>query len=228
MRDPIVVGALTEPRDEAGHGTCGLYQPAGERVQLLRITLDTGGIRGQVDEYLKDGGKPLPAIVPDGYGAYIKDPEQETHIAAILVRGKARLLVGLGQGSTGRDSAGDMVAFLKLIAPKLLAVTGTPSSNPSQRRGTEPMPEMVPNPLREVLQDTLKTIEPLLHEMRNALDTPFKNFHTGKVWTGPVAKAFDGELDRHNGRVNLRWLITPTPAEVPEQQALEITRRYNL
>lgn len=99
------------------------------------------------------------------------------------------------------------------------------------------MPEMVPNPLREALQDTLKTIEPLLHEMRNALDAPFKNFHTGRVWTGPVAKAFDGELDRHNGRVkhasetmlnDLRWLITRTPAEVPEQQALEISRRYNL
>lgn len=99
------------------------------------------------------------------------------------------------------------------------------------------MQDMVANPLREALQETLKRIEPLLHEMRDALDTPFKNFHTGRVWTGPVAKAFDGELDRHNGRVmhasetmlnDLRWLITRTPAEVPEQQALEITRRYNL
>ncbi|MEV4079277.1 hypothetical protein ACGFJC_42390 [Nonomuraea fuscirosea] len=108
--------------------------PAG--VQLLRVTLDAGGIRGQVDEYVKDGGRLLPAIMHDGYGAYIKDPEQQTHIAAILVRGKARLLVDLGQGSTSRDSAGDMVAFMKLIAPKLLADTGTPSLSPSQKTGS--------------------------------------------------------------------------------------------
>ncbi|MEV4566788.1 hypothetical protein AB0K12_23720 [Nonomuraea sp. NPDC049419] len=99
------------------------------------------------------------------------------------------------------------------------------------------MPEMVPNPLREALRDALKTIEPLLHEMRDGLDAPFKNFHTGRVWTGPVAKGFDGELDRHNGRVqyasetilnDLRWLITRTAAEVTEQQAQEISRRYGL
>ncbi|MEV0312054.1 hypothetical protein [Nonomuraea fuscirosea] len=136
VRDPIVVGTLTKPRAEPGHGTCGLYQPTGERVQLLRVTLDTGGIRGQIDEYVKDGGRLLPAIMHDGYGAYIKDPEQQTHIAAILVRGKARLLVDLGQGSTGRDNAGDMVAFMKLIAPKLLADTGAPSLSPSQKTGS--------------------------------------------------------------------------------------------
>jgi DNA-directed RNA polymerase subunit L len=96
---------------------------------------------------------------------------------------------------------------------------------------------MVPNPLREALQDALRTIEPLIHEMRDALDSPAKNFHTGRIWTGPVAKIFDGELDRHNVQVqregetilnDLRWQITRTAAEVPERQALEIIRRYDL
>ncbi|MER6514484.1 hypothetical protein ABT158_47250 [Nonomuraea sp. NPDC001636] len=99
------------------------------------------------------------------------------------------------------------------------------------------MPEMVPNPLREALQNALKTIEPLIHDMQVALNTPAKNFHTGRIWTGPVAKIFDGELDRHNGRVqhagetilnDLRWQITRTAVEVTEQQALEISRRYDL
>ncbi|WP_327588578.1 hypothetical protein OHA25_17210 [Nonomuraea sp. NBC_00507] len=99
------------------------------------------------------------------------------------------------------------------------------------------MPEMVPNPLREALRDALKTIEPLLHEMQDALDAPAKNFHTGRIWTGPVAKTFDVELDRQNRRVqhagetilnDLRWQITRTAAEVTERQALEISRRYDL
>jgi hypothetical protein len=105
VREPNVVGFLREPHDEAGYGTCGLYQPTGERAQLLRVILDTGGIRGQVDEYLKDGGKLLPEIVPDGYGAYIKDPDRENRIGAILVKGKARLLVELVRGVKGRDNA---------------------------------------------------------------------------------------------------------------------------
>ncbi|MEV0614837.1 hypothetical protein AB0I81_16025 [Nonomuraea sp. NPDC050404] len=99
------------------------------------------------------------------------------------------------------------------------------------------MPEMVPNPLREALQEALRRIEPLLHEMRDALDAPAKNFHTGRIWTGPVAKNFDGELDRHNGRVrhvsetilnDLRWQITRTAVEVSERQAVELSRRYGL
>lgn len=99
------------------------------------------------------------------------------------------------------------------------------------------MPDMVPNPLREALRDALRTIEPLIHEMRDALDAPAKNFHTGRIWTGPVARIFDAELERHNGRVrhagetilnDLRWQITRTAAEVTEQQAVEISRRYGL
>lgn len=127
VREPTVVGFLKEPSDEAGHGTCAIYQPAGERARLLRVILDTGGLRGQVDEYLKDGGKPLPEIVPGGYGAYVQDPGRRTRVGAILVRGRARLLVDLAQGVQGRDNAADMVALMKLIAPRLLGGTGTPS-----------------------------------------------------------------------------------------------------
>ncbi|WP_327588577.1 hypothetical protein OHA25_17205 [Nonomuraea sp. NBC_00507] len=136
VSNPIVVGFLTEPRTEAGYGTCATYQPTGERARLLRVILDAGGVRGQVDEYLKDGGKLLPEIVPGGYGAYIKDPDEESHVGAILVKGKARLLVELARGVKGRDNAADMVAFMKLIAPRLLIGTDTPSPSPSRGKGS--------------------------------------------------------------------------------------------
>ncbi|MEV4390712.1 hypothetical protein [Nonomuraea sp. NPDC049607] len=135
VSDPIVTGFLKEPVDDvAGHGICTAYEPSGERAQILSAILDTGGIRGQVDEYLKDGGKLLPAIVPGGYGAYVRDRERATHVGAILVQGKARLLVELVRGVEGRDNVADMVAFMKLIAPRLLTNNATPSPGPSPKK----------------------------------------------------------------------------------------------
>lgn len=126
--DPIVVGFLNEWRNGVGHGTCATYQPTGERVQLLHVVLDSNGARGQVDEYIGDGGKLLPGIIPGGYGAYIKDPQRNTRVAALIVKGKARLSVELVRGVAGRDNAADMVAFMKLITPRLLADASYPST----------------------------------------------------------------------------------------------------
>ncbi|MEV4374027.1 hypothetical protein AB0J71_43700 [Nonomuraea sp. NPDC049637] len=99
---------------------------------MLHVILDSGGVRGQVDEYLKDGGKLLPEIVPGGYGAYMVDFDKTSRVGAIMVMGKGRLLVELVQGVQGRDNAADMVAFMKLIAPRLL-VGDSPSPTPSQK-----------------------------------------------------------------------------------------------
>ncbi|MEV0168266.1 hypothetical protein [Nonomuraea fuscirosea] len=134
-RDPIVVGFLNEWRDGVGYGTCGTYQSTGERAQLLHVILDSNGARGQVDELLKDGGKLLPEILPGSHGAYLRDPERETRVAALVVRGKARLSVELVRGVKGRNNAADVVALTKLIVPKLLAGADTASPSPSQQKG---------------------------------------------------------------------------------------------
>jgi hypothetical protein len=135
VSEPVVVGFLKEWRNGVGYGTCATYQPTGERAQLLYVFLDSTGVRGQVDEYLKDGGKLLPEIVRGGYGAYIKDPERETRAAALIVKGRARLSVELVRGVKGRDNAADVVGLMKLIAPRLLADTDTPSPSPSRKEG---------------------------------------------------------------------------------------------
>jgi hypothetical protein len=135
ISEPTVVGFLKGPQGEPGYGTCGLYQPSAERVRLLRVILDTGGTRGQVDEYLKDGGKLLPEIVPGGYGAYVKDPDKGPRVGAILVKGKARLLIELARGAEGRDHSADMIALMKLIAPRLLNGTDAPSPSMSRKKG---------------------------------------------------------------------------------------------
>ncbi|MEU7863851.1 hypothetical protein [Nonomuraea sp. NPDC049141] len=97
--------------------------------------------------------------------------------------------------------------------------------------------DMVPNPLLPALQQTLRTIEPLIHDMQQALTNRAKDFHSGRIWTGPVAKDFDGELDRHTGRVvhageailnDLRLQITRTAEMVTEKDALRLIRRYEL
>lgn len=45
----------------------------------------------------------------------------------------------------------------------------------------------------------LRTIEPLIYDMQQALANRAKDFHSSRIWTGPVAKNFDGEPDRHSG-----------------------------
>ncbi|GAA3572783.1 hypothetical protein GCM10022419_062130 [Nonomuraea rosea] len=99
------------------------------------------------------------------------------------------------------------------------------------------MPEMVPNPLLPALQEALRTIEPLIHDMQQALANRAKDFHSGRIWTGPVARDFDGELDRHSGHVryagetilnDLRLQITRTADMVTEQEAMRLIRRYDL
>jgi len=99
------------------------------------------------------------------------------------------------------------------------------------------MPEMVPNPLLPALQQALRTIEPLIHDMQQALANRSKDFHSGRIWTGPVAKEFDGELERHSDRVrhagdailnDLRLQITRTADMVTEKEALRLVRQYDL
>ncbi|MDX3108774.1 hypothetical protein [Nonomuraea angiospora] len=127
VRDPLATGSLNPAvKDRPAIGACSIFQNSGDKPSILRITLDTAGSRGQINEQLQDGSKPLPPIVPDGVGYYVKDANMETRVGSVLVRGKERLGVELVRGVKGRDNEADVVALMKLIAPKLIVGTGTP------------------------------------------------------------------------------------------------------
>lgn len=127
VRDPLITGSLNlAAKDRPAIGACSIFQNSGDKPSILRIMLDTAGSRGQIDEQLRDGSKQLPAIVPDGFGYYVKDTNVETRVGSVLVRGKVRLGIELVRGVKGRDNEADVVALMKLIAPKLIMGTGTP------------------------------------------------------------------------------------------------------
>ncbi|MFI7148051.1 hypothetical protein ACIBO2_24330 [Nonomuraea sp. NPDC050022] len=127
VRDPLATGSLNlAAKGQSAIGACSIFQNSGDKPSILRIMLDTAGSRGQIDEQLRDGSKPLPSIVPDGFGYYVKDTDMETRVGSVLVRGKVRLGIELVRGAKGRDNEADVVALMKLIAPKLIMGTGTP------------------------------------------------------------------------------------------------------
>ncbi|MFI0419119.1 hypothetical protein [Spongiactinospora sp. 9N601] len=99
------------------------------------------------------------------------------------------------------------------------------------------MTEMVPNPLRAALVETLKTVEPLIKEIDTAIDGPFQEFHSGKVWSGPMAKRFDAEFGQYRGRsrrageevvADIRAFLARTPEQVTVEEAKAISSRYGL
>ncbi|RBQ15047.1 hypothetical protein DP939_37220 [Spongiactinospora rosea] len=99
------------------------------------------------------------------------------------------------------------------------------------------MTEMVPNPLYAALTDALKTVEPLIEEIDTAIDGPFREFHSGKVWSGPAAKRFDGEFGQYRGRsrsageavvADIRAFLARTPEQVTVEEAKAISSRYGL
>lgn len=129
VTDPLTTGSLelasNDPLRPAA-GACAAYEGTGERRTVLRIFQDVGGSRGQVENQLRDGvSKQLPEIVSGGFGFYTTDPNGEPRAGAMLVKGKARLSIELVKGVKGRDNAADVVALMKLIAPKIIATSST-------------------------------------------------------------------------------------------------------
>ncbi|XVQ82366.1 hypothetical protein ACQP2K_26300 [Microbispora siamensis] len=99
------------------------------------------------------------------------------------------------------------------------------------------MAELVPNPLYLALRDTLRTAEPMLTEITDHIETQYRAFHSGRVWTGPAAQRFDEQLTLHRARVrgcadavlsDLRRTLANTPPEVTAEQARDISARYGL
>lgn len=77
---------------------------------------------------------PLPEIVPGAIGYYFKAADSKDSDAyAVLVRGKAEISIQLEIGVAGRDNAADVLALMKLIAPKLITDASAPSPSPSAK-----------------------------------------------------------------------------------------------
>ncbi|MEN3541309.1 hypothetical protein AAH991_39810 [Microbispora sp. ZYX-F-249] len=132
-RDPLVQGSFDlSAAGGLGAGSCAVYQRGGERLKLLQIQLTPGGFRGAVEEQLADGASPLPELVPGAVGYYFAPADGEDNEAyALLVRGKAEIDIALEIGVEGRDNAADVLALMKLIAPRLITDASAPSAGPS-------------------------------------------------------------------------------------------------
>ncbi|MEV4094119.1 hypothetical protein [Streptosporangium saharense] len=129
VRDPLIRGRFDLVNSKgSGEGSCLAYSRDGDKLKVLHVNLSPDGYSGEVEEQLKDGALPLPEIVPGGVGFYFKDKNSRNNAAyAMLVRGKAELTIRLEKGVEGRDSAADVLALMKLIAPKLMTDAGAPS-----------------------------------------------------------------------------------------------------
>ncbi len=132
VRDPLVRGFFDlTSAGGLGDGSCAIYQREGERLKVLLINLTPGGYSGVVEEQIEDGALPLPEILPGVIGSYFKPSDSETNDAyALLVRGKAEISIQMEIGAKGRDNAADVLALMKLIAPKLLTDASAPSPTP--------------------------------------------------------------------------------------------------
>ncbi|MEU6414117.1 hypothetical protein [Microbispora sp. NPDC046933] len=132
-RDPLVSGDFNFDRPSGlGDGGCAVYQRNGDRQKVLEIILVPMGTEERVRDQLRIGASPLPTIVPGAIGYYGKDPfSQQASAHATLARGHALLIIRMDRGAEGRDSAADVVALMKLIAPKLIKPAGAATPSPS-------------------------------------------------------------------------------------------------
>lgn len=77
----------------------------------------------------------MPPIVPGAIGYFDTDPSGHASAHAGIARGTALLIVKLDRGVEGRDNAADVVALMKLIAPKLITSADAPTPTPSAGKG---------------------------------------------------------------------------------------------
>jgi hypothetical protein len=136
LRAPLVKGAFDlTSNDGYRGGSCGVYQPSGEQWKALNIVLAPNGDPERVESEVRNGAKRLPQIVPGADGYYSSTSfGDHAGAVAVLIRGKLMLVVDMDRGAEGRDHEADVVALMRLIAPKLMADSpGAPS--PTARKG---------------------------------------------------------------------------------------------
>lgn len=133
VRDPLVRGYFDlKFSDNHGDGSCAVYQRDGDRLKILQVDLTPDGYSGAVEEQLRDGALPLPEIIPGAVGYYFKAADSKDNDAyAMFLYGKAEINIQLEIGVAGRDNAADVLALMKLIAPKLITDASAPSPSPS-------------------------------------------------------------------------------------------------
>ncbi|MDA0633082.1 hypothetical protein OUY22_06585 [Nonomuraea sp. MCN248] len=127
VQDPIVsgdfnmtVGKELDGKDY-GSGACFIYQSTGNKPKVLQISLSPAGSEKEVEWEVSQGARRLPEIVPGAVGYYGGDDSaDDTQAAAVLVHGLDEVIVELIHGVKGRDNAADVVAMMKLVAPKLI------------------------------------------------------------------------------------------------------------
>lgn len=132
LHDPMARGFFDLSISEGtGDGNCAVYQRDGEQSKVLLIDLAPSGFKEEVEENIRLGASPLPEIIPGAIGSYFEAPDsKDNEASALLVRGKAALTIRLEMGAAGRDNAADVVALMKLIAPKLITDASAPSKSP--------------------------------------------------------------------------------------------------
>ncbi|MGW3351278.1 hypothetical protein ACWDA3_48955 [Nonomuraea rubra] len=128
VREPLARGDFNLSFDKGmGVGECAVYEPTGDKKKLLDVDLTPKGGKDWVEAQINAGDKPLPEIVPGGIGFYTQGGTiEKTQAGAVLVRGDAQLFVGMSKGVEGRDNAADVIALMKLIAPKLITDASAP------------------------------------------------------------------------------------------------------
>lgn len=136
VRNPVVRGQFNVTNADdlgpLGMGICVIRQSEGDQPNALIIDLSPTPYPELVLEEFAVGATPLPEIMPGGRGYYYANPHDKNHAAqAILVHGKTELRVELEIGVKGRNNAADVVALMKLIAPKLITDTSAPTPSPS-------------------------------------------------------------------------------------------------
>ncbi|MGW4411769.1 hypothetical protein ACWEJ6_47655 [Nonomuraea sp. NPDC004702] len=139
IQDPIVSGKFDMTVGKRldgknyGMGGCYVYEPTGNKPKVLQVSLSPAGSKEEVEAEVKQGARRLPEIVPGAVGYYGQvGTGDDPHAAAILVHGLDEVIVELVHGVKGRDNAADVMALMKLIAPKLI-LDATPT--PRKTRG---------------------------------------------------------------------------------------------
>ncbi|MFI9593619.1 hypothetical protein [Nonomuraea sp. NPDC052265] len=127
IQDPIVSGkfdmTVGKRLDGKNYGTggCYVYEPTENKPKVLQVSLSPAGSKEEVEAEVNQGARRLPEIVPGAVGYYGQDSTaDDPHAAAILVHGLDQVIVELVHGVKGRDNAADVLALMKLVAPKLI------------------------------------------------------------------------------------------------------------
>lgn len=138
LRDLVVKGSFDlEAADGNGIGSCTIHRPSEEQEQVLEVALLVHSARN-TEEEIRLGAKRLPTIIPgsDGYYGAKKFLSENPGAVAVLNRGVSTVVVDLSHEVAGRDPEADVLALMKIVAPKLINESSTITPSPSIKKGS--------------------------------------------------------------------------------------------